>query len=133
MTFLDSNVVIRYLTSDDAAKSTRCGAMFAKVAKGQEKLTTHVLVVAEVVWVLTGAYRIAKERVVDALVSLLSMDGLALDDKEGVLSALGLFRAKPIDFIDAYHAQIMQARGLRAIYSYDTDFDAIPGIRRIEP
>lgn len=133
MRFLDANVVIRYLIGDKPAQATQCERVFERVRRGHETLLAHVLVVAEVIWVLTGTYRLTKEEVVDALVQLLTMDGLRLDDKEGVLSALGLFRAKPIDFIDAYHAVWMQARGLDTIYSYDTDFDAIPGLTRREP
>ena len=133
MRFLDANIVIRYLIADDATKATRCERVFDKVAHGQETLMTHVLVVAEAIWVLTGTYRLKKERVVDALVGLLSWDGLLLDDKEGVLSALGIFRARAVDFVDAYYAVWMQARGLRQIYSYDKDFDLIPGLQRLEP
>ena len=118
MTFLDTNVIVRYLTTDNPGKAARCERLFNHVARGQATLTTHVLVVAEVIWVLAGTYRLAKERVVDVLVRLLSLDGLRLDDKEGVLSALEVFRTKPIDFIDAYNAVWMQARGLEQIYSY---------------
>lgn len=134
MTFLDANVIIRYLTTDDPAKAARCERLFEKVAKGQETVVTHLLVVAEVIWVLTGAYRLPKERVVDALVPLLSMGGLRLDDRERVLSALGMFRIQPIDFVDAYNAVWMQeAVGVQRIYSYDTDFDHLPGLQRLEP
>ena len=133
MRFLDANVVIRYLTEDDPAKAARCGRLFNKVGRGEETLVTHPLVLAEVVWVLTGVYRLAKERVVDALVELLSLDDLLLDDKEGALSALGLFRTKPIDFVDAYTAIWMQAKGLNQIHSYDTDFDLLTGLQRVEP
>ncbi len=36
-------------------------------------------------------------------------------------------------FVDAYIAVSMQARGLVEIYSWDADFDKIPGVVRIEP
>ena len=133
MTFLDANVIVRYLTTDDPTKATRCERLFNQVAHGRLILATNVLVVAEVVWVLTGFYRLAKERVVDALLRLLSLEGLQLEGKERVLSALGAFRATAIDFIDAYNAAWMRARGLQTLYSYDADFDALQGLRRLEP
>ena len=34
---------------------------------------------------------------------------------------------------DAIHAAVVQEYGLDAICSFDADFDAIPGLRRIEP
>jgi len=133
MTFLDANVIIRYLTTDDAPKAARCERMFDRVARGRETVVTHVLTVAEVVWVLTGTYRIAKERVVDALVQLLSLERLILEEKELMLAALGMFKKQPIDFIDAYHAVWMQARRVAGLYSYDEDFDSVPNLKRVEP
>ena len=133
MTFLDTNVFIRYLTADDPAKAARCERLFDKVAKGREQVATHVVVIAEVIWVLTSRYGLPKTRVVDALTPLISLDGLQLDDKDHVLSALEIFRAKPIDFVDAVNIVVMQAIRVPDIYSYDTDFDRIPGLHRVEP
>ena len=133
MTFLDANVIIRYVTQDEPQKTARCEQLFKKVEAGTEALLIHVLIVAEVIWVLTGVYRLTKERVVDALLELLSMEAIHLDDKERVLTALDRYRAKPVDFIDAYHAQYLLDKKLDAVYSYDRDFDILPGLRRLEP
>lgn len=133
MTFLDTNIFIRYLTADDPVKAARCERLFDKVAKGHEQVVTHSVVIAEVIWVLTGRYGLPKARVVDALTPLVSLDGFQLHDKERMLSALELFRTKPIDFVDAVTVVTMQAIGVQPIYSYDTDFDRLPGLRRLEP
>lgn len=133
MTFLDTNILLRYLTGDDAHKASRCEQFLSQVAAGKHLALTHTLAVAEAVWVLTGSYRLAKERVADALITLLTLDGIRLDDKDRVLSALAHYRDHDVDFIDAYHVQFMRDRGVQVIYSYDTDFDTIPGIRRLEP
>ncbi len=34
---------------------------------------------------------------------------------------------------DALHAAVVQEHGLKAICSFDTDFDAVKGVKRIEP
>ncbi len=133
MTFLDTNVILRYVLADEASKTNRCERLFSRVAGGNESVMTHVLAIAEVIWVLTSTYHVDKERVVDALVSLLTLDALFLKDKECVLSALGLYRTQSIDFIDACHACFMHNRKLQTIYSYDSDFDHLPGIQRLEP
>ncbi len=133
MTWLDTNVFIRYLTADDPIKAARCERLFDKIAKGHEQVATHVVVIAEVIWVLTGRYGLPKIRVVDVLTPLISLDELHMDDKEDVLSALELFRSYPLDFVDALNVITMQTRGLRQIYSYDTDFEQIAGLRRVEP
>jgi len=38
-----------------------------------------------------------------------------------------------IDFIDAYNAVHMRKQGLTRIYSYDSDFDRIAVVSRVEP
>jgi len=133
MTFLDSNIILRYLINDDPRKAKRCDALLQNIAQGKEAAWTHALAIAEIIWVLTGTYRLPKERVIDALVSLLGMKDLLLEDKHRVLSALATYRSTSIDFIDAYHAQMMHDRGLTSIYSYDTDFDKLPAVKRMEP
>ena len=100
---------------------------------GHDPLYTTVLVVAEVVWLLAGRYRYPKARVVDAIRRLLNTPHIALEEREVMLLAVQWFEQYSIDFIDAYHGALMRARGIGAIYSYDTDFDLIPGIRRLEP
>jgi predicted nucleic acid-binding protein len=44
-----------------------------------------------------------------------------------------LYVDRNIAFADAFNAAYMQARGLNEIYSWDTDFDAIAGLARVEP
>lgn len=44
-----------------------------------------------------------------------------------------IYARKNIDYIDAYNAVLMRRLSLKAIYSYDKDFDKIEGIDRLEP
>ena len=38
-----------------------------------------------------------------------------------------------VSFVDAYNAAYMESRGITEVYSDDTDFDKIEGIKRVEP
>ena len=91
------------------------------------------MVIAEVVWVLSAKYRHPKEKVVDGIRRLLNTRNILVEERALLLLAVQLFEQYPMDFIDAYNGATMQARGLDTIYSYDTDFDALQGIRRLEP
>ena len=133
MRFLDSNVILRYFVWDEPRKAERAKHLIRRVETGHERLVTTALVVAEVVWVAQSVYRYPKPKLIELLQSLLNTPHLEFDQKELLLAAISLFELKPIDFIDAYNAVWMQARGPEQIYSYDTDFDLIPGIQRIEP
>ena len=54
MRFVDTNIFIRYLTSDDPQKSAACRAFWQQVAKGQETATTTEVVIAEICYILSS-------------------------------------------------------------------------------
>jgi predicted nucleic acid-binding protein len=133
MRFLDSNVILRYFVWDDPAKAERAKRLFAQVQAGRERLLTSALGVAEVVWVAESRYGYPRPKLVELIHSLLNTPNLEFDRKDLLLAAANLFEVRPIDFLDAYNAVYMQAVGLQQIYSYDTDFDVISGLQRLEP
>ena len=54
MRFLDTNVILRYLTRDDEEKAQACFRLFQRVNQGEEELFTCESIVAEVVYVLSS-------------------------------------------------------------------------------
>ena len=132
-TFLDANVLIYYLAEDEQ-RAARCSGLLSRLEAGEEIAVTSDMVFAEVVWVLSSRRpRPSRESIRDALASIISFRGLNVPHKRLMLDALDLYAHTPIDFIDAYNATLMQKRGLDRVYSYDTDFDRVPGITRVEP
>jgi predicted nucleic acid-binding protein len=130
---LDTNVILRHLLKDDPKKAEGTRRLVARLESGQERLFTTALVVAEVVWVAESTYDYPKPKLIELLHSLLNTPNLEFDHRDLLLEATALFGLKPVDFIDAYNAAAMHAHGLKDIYSYDTDFDGLPGIQRLEP
>jgi predicted nucleic acid-binding protein len=105
-----------------------------KLERGDESTETTDLVFAEVVWVLSAQRpKPSRSSIREALSDIVRMPGLAVRDESLLLSALELYESTRIDYIDAYNAVVMRKRGLNRIYSYDTDFDGVPGISRIKP
>ena len=131
--FLDTNIVLRFLLADDVKKASACEALFLRMQSGREVAVASPLVIAEVVWVLEKFYKHPRGKIVSALVRILSLPGFDVDGKEILMTALGLYEIKNVDFIDAYHAVYATARGLSTIYSYDRDFDKLMGLQRVEP
>ncbi len=133
MTLLDTNIILRFLTWDDPQKARRCEHLFQKVADGKETLFTTTLVIAEVIWTLEKAYKLPKAKVVPLVQKILNTPNIELDEKDILLAAIGLYELKKIDFIDAYNAITAEANNIHSIYSYDTDFDLLPPLKRLEP
>ncbi len=133
MKFLDTNIILRYLTLDNPSKAQKCEILFQRVASGKEILFTSTLVIAEVVWVLEKAYKLSKTEIGGLIQKILNTPHIECDEKDVLMAAAGLYQLKNIDFIDAYNAILMQGRKITAIYSYDTHFDNIPPLERVEP
>ena len=137
MRFLDTNVILRYLTRDDEAKAEACYELFQQVRRGEEELVTCEAIVTEVVYVLSSPrapYRLSHEEIRARLVPILTLRGLRLPQKRVYLSALDIYASSPfLDFEDALAVAHMERLGVTEIVSYDRDFDRLPALQRVEP
>lgn len=133
--FVDTNLFIRFLSSDDPEKAARCKTLFEKAMSGEIKLFTSELVIAELVWVLQspGTYNQKPERIRELLLPLLTIKNIHFPNKELYPHILELYETKDVDYIDAYNAVLMQKKGITGIYSYDAHFDMIDNVERLEP
>lgn len=131
--FLDTNILLRYLTCDDPDRAPAALDLLTRVERGQERVVTSPLVIFETVFTLQKRYRFPKDQIRQAIADLIAMRGLQLPNKALWIDALDLFVSQNIPFVDAYNAVYMRSRGLTEIYSWDGDFDRIAGIRRVEP
>lgn len=137
MRFLDTNVVLRYLTGDDEAKAADCFQLFQRVQHGQEELFTCEAIVCEVAYVLSSPrapYRLTHEEIRARLLPILTLRGLRFPQKQVCLHALDIYAAAAfLDFEDALAVAHMEHVGATEIVSYDRDFDRITGVHRVEP
>lgn len=133
--FLDTNIILRYLTRDDEEKAIAALALFQRLEHGTERVLTSQLVIFDVVFTLDRFYKLPRTEIQTVVSDIVSLPGLQLQSKGLILDALALFASHPkrIAFADAYNAVFAQSRGATEVYSWDTDFDSIPGITRIEP
>ena len=99
-TLIDANVILRYLLCDDEEKSET-----AKVAI-EDGTFTLPEVIAEVVYVLKGVYKIERKIIRDVLIDFL--DEVDIDNKDIIKKALHLFDETSLDFVDciliSYHS-----------------------------
>lgn len=137
MRFLDTNVILRYLTRDDELKAQSCYQLFVRASRGEEILITCEAIVAEVVYVLSSrraGYHLNRREIAARLFPIISLRGLRLPQKQIYINALNVYASSSsLDFEDALAIAHMQHQGITEIISYDQDFDSIPDIHRIEP
>jgi predicted nucleic-acid-binding protein len=88
--------------------------------------------VAELVYVTRSLFNWKRQSAAERLGSLLEADGLTVTEQTVIVRALQLYREhSQLDFADAYLAAMALEFGPAAVTSFDADFDAVEGIRRI--
>src|SRR5438094_5273842 len=126
--FVDTNIVIRYLTQDNPDQSKRAYEFLRRIQTGQLTATTSEAVVVEVVQVLSSKalYNLPRSTIKERLLPILRLRGLRVTQKRRIMRALDLYATYPfLDFVDALSAaHAEQAQDLRII-SFDRDFDRL--------
>jgi predicted nucleic acid-binding protein len=90
------------------------------------------IIVAELVYVTRSLFAWTRRSTAERLGSLLEADGLTVTERTVIVRALQLYwEHSRLDFADAYMAAIALEVGPAAVTSFDADFDAVEGIRRI--
>ncbi len=130
--FIDTSVLLHYFTRDDEQKAQQVRNLLLRVERGEEKVMTSPLVIFETVLTLQSFYQVPRPRIKDLVTSIISLRGLQLPGKNIYYHAFDLYITKNISFADAYNAAYMLAEQISSIYSWDTDFDNIEGIMRVE-
>ena len=140
MKSLDANIFLRYLvrpvTTANQARQLACGQLFERLRTGREQVTTCEAIIAEVIFVLIAKahYDLSHQDAAARLRPILTLRGLKLPHKRRYLRALDLFANSPrLDFEDALLSAHVEREQPPELYSYDTDFDALPSVTRLEP
>jgi predicted nucleic-acid-binding protein len=123
---VDTNVLVRLLSRDDARQAAAADAAIAKGAWVPQ------LVLAEAVWVLEAVYARTPKQLTAALELLLAHESLVLQDADVVAAALAQFRAKPaLGFSDCLVLEIARKAGHLPLATFDKALGKLPGTQRL--
>src|SRR5947209_885921 len=126
--FLETSVLLRYLTRDDEAKAQKALALLQRLERGEERARSSAIVIFETVYTLQSFYKLPKARIRELLLPVINLRGLRMPDKPVLRRALDLYTEKNLSFADAYFAAELLERGDAEIYSWDEGFDRVQGI-----
>ncbi len=130
---IDSNTILRYLANDAPQLAVRAVSLLERVQGGEERVLLEDVVLAEVVWTLATFYRATREQIYDYLEPVLGLEGVESADKQALQMALVLYRDRNVDFVDAFLAAKAIRDGTGEVYTFDRDFDRLPGVKRRDP
>jgi len=132
ISLIDTNVILRFLTSDDHPKYENLYSFFKTLENGEMRVEMKLIVLFQVLFVLKSYYKISKKEIADSLILLLEYKGIIMKKKKTVRKAMELFRDTKLEVVDCYLIACLEGDRQNLLYSYDRDFDT-HGINRIEP
>ena len=131
--FIDANIFLRHLTRDHPTHSPRATAYLERIERGELQAHTSPMIVFEVVFTLERFYKQGKADIRSHVLPLLELPGILLPGKRQLRRVFDLYVSANLSFVDASCALEAQRLGATRIISFDTGFDRVPGIRRVEP
>ena len=127
--FVDTNILVRHLTGDPPDLAARATAYLA----AERELLLTDLVAAETVYVLESFYEAPRDRMAQAIRSLVAFDSIVCVDSALLLRAIEIYEIDRIDFAEAYLVACAESTGISRVASFDRSIDRIKTIDRIEP
>lgn len=110
--WIDTNVIIRYLTADHPTMTPETALLMSQVEQGRLKLKIAAIVIAECCRVLQSpVYRFAPGDIAGVLIAFLSAEGVEAEENDTLIRALEQYAAHRVDFIDAYLAEHAKSVG----------------------
>lgn len=133
--YLDTDVLIRYITGDDPGKQARSATLLAQVEAGTLTLAAPATVFADAVFVLSSKilYHLPRAQVAAILIPLVRLSHLKVKNRRALLAALDLYATSSLDFGDCMIVASMKQDRSKTVYSFDQGFDKVLGIKRLEP
>jgi predicted nucleic-acid-binding protein len=116
---LDTNVLVRYLTQDDAVQSAKATELFEQRLTGDEPGFVSIVAMAETAWVLERNYGLKAYELAAAIERMLQVNVVVVESEQEVFTAMIAVKEERGSFADA----LIGALGLKAGCSHTLTFD----------
>lgn len=110
MLAVDTHLVVRLLTNDDAAHTRRAAALFAS-----EQIFISKTVLLESEWVLRFSYELPPKVIFQALRNIVGLPNVMVEQQREIAEALDGFE-QGLDFADALHLASSRRAGRFATF-----------------
>ncbi len=115
--FLDTNVLVRFLVGDIPRQQVQAEQWFKQAEQGKRSIMVSALVIAETVFVLESFYKQSRDSIADALEVFVGQRWLRVEEREVLLQLWPWYR-KGLHFVDSYLRAIIGSKG-GEILSFD--------------
>ena len=127
---LDTNVLVRYITQDDAKQVAKATKLIESFTADEPGFVSLVAVV-ELVRVLSSSYELDRGQISQALEVLLRSKQLMVDQAEHVVRALRVYSVGNADFSDCLIERTAAAAGCAQTMTFDVAASKAAGMSLI--
>ena len=127
---LDTNVLVRYITQDDAKQAAKATKLIESFTADEPGFVSLVAVV-ELVRVLSSSYELDRGQISQALEVLLRSKQLMVDQAEHVVRALRVYSVGNADFSDCLIERTAAAAGCAQTMTFDVAASKAAGMSLI--
>jgi len=124
---LDTNVIVRYITQDDARQAAAASKLFERVLTVERPGFVGLITLCELARVLEDCYDAGKDRIVTVMEGLLGSRQLVVEEAEVVWKSLRAWDESPADFSDVLVGELLVARGCEKVVTFDKAAAKLPG------
>ena len=127
MAALETNVLVRFLVPDNAARHATARRLICKCVSAGRTLHVAVSFALELEWVLRSNFGFGKDEVVQTLARLLSSAELTFASESALELALLLYTKGPADYADRVHVALACQAGEPPLWTFDKAASKLAG------
>lgn len=128
---VDTNVLVRLLTQDDAMQAQAVDRLIARHRKKGELLFVPITVMLELEWVLRSRLEQSKAQLITTFSALLTMVELSFESEDAVEQALADFEDGNADFGEYLHLAISRKIGALPFWTFDRKASRTQGAKSL--
>jgi predicted nucleic-acid-binding protein len=119
MEALDTNILVRLATRDDAAQVSKSERLMGERFSTRHPAWISIIVITELVWVLSRSYGYSRPQIAACVRGLLNTAVFRVEDHTLVAEAIELFLASTADFSDCIILVRNQSRSITPTHTLD--------------
>ena len=116
---IDTNVLVRYLVQDEPEQSAQSTLLIEQECNLSSPGYLSNIVLCELVWVLTGAYKYDKNLVIEVMEQILVTAEFLVENENVVRKAINDYKIGCADFSDYLIVNNNQQSGCTKTYTFD--------------
>lgn len=131
MIALDTNVLVRLLTRDDAKQAESARTLLEQYAEVDDALYVSDIVLAELVWTLDRTYGLSRAQIARTVDALVNNATLQFESRAVLRTALQSFVGSKAGFVDCLILAKAKSAGCVALVTFDKALYGLAGVRAV--